>query len=978
MSKCHLLSLDQILPSLPPESHGESIDAVDWLGARSKEFLLRPEQCVLEEAEIPPLKLPGKVHVKAGEELPLAKELIRRGVCRWIPLSSVFEVRGRKVLNGLFGVQKPTKTPRGDPVLRVIMNLVPSNACLKQLQGAIENLPSICSWQSIVLEGSEELELHQSDMSSAFYLFKLPEVWGPFLAFNIVVSGELVGMPDVDKVALCANVVPMGWSSSVGLMQEMSENLLVRQGMSLHHQVRKGRGLPAWMNEVLATSRRSSQYWWHVYLDNFCAGERCLPSQPEKLGRQCHADAELAWATAGVISSEKKRKAAEKRIEELGAEVCSRTRSLGVSMGRWLTLVHVMIFLLSKKFMSRKELQVVLGRWTFMMQFRRPAMAIFDEVWGMASGTMKKRRASVVGARRELFRALCLSPLFFTSLGAGVSPCITASDASGTGGAWAISRTLTPEGENFVGVSQLQEQEGLPAPILVISLFNGIGGAFRAYDVAGIAVAGRISFDVSREANRVTSKAWPSALIYTDVKNITPKLVDEWSLKFTAISEVHLWAGFPCVDLSSVRAGRLNLEGPHSKLVYEIPRVKRLCQDGFGANGMDATAAREISNLLGSIPYRMDCADAVPMHRPRYAWSSETLEEKIVGVTVEEKGYWKEVSAIADYPPVSSWLQEGSVWKGEEWDTVFPTCMKAIPRVAPPKNPAGLHKCDEATLARWRADDFRYPPYQYKEQYLISRGHNWRLLSPPERELLLGYGIGHTRPCLSASEAKGQEQRFEDIRCSLLGDSFSIFSFVLWAVALSYTYAPRVAYSHLARRAGLAPGFRAPWRLVAPISRQLSYGKISPPNSSLFSVEALNRLLLRRTNHTGSDVRIISGEVLNPKCFPRQSVASKWWSWEPVAKVRWSREEHINSLELEAILLTLKYYVQNMQITQSRIFHLTDSYVCMSVIAKGRSGSRILSYKLKKVAALCLAFGLQLVVAHLDSADNPTDHASRA
>ena len=242
----------------------------------------------------------------------------------------------------------------------------------------------------------------------------------------------------------------------------------------------------------------------------------------------------------------------------------------------------------------------------------------------------------------------------------------------------------------------------------------------------------------------------------------------------------------------------------------------------------------------------------------------------------------------------------------------------------------------------------------------------------------MGYGIGHTRPCLSASEAKGQEQRFEDIRCSLLGDSFSIFSFVLWAVALSYTYAPRVAYSHLARRAGLAPGFRAPWRLVAPISRQLSYGKISPPNSSLFSVEALNRLLLRRTNHTGSDVRIISGEVLNPKCFPRQSVASKWWSWEPVAKVRWSREEHINSLELEAILLTLKYYVQNMQITQSRIFHLTDSYVCMSVIAKGRSGSRILSYKLKKVAALCLAFGLQLVVAHLDSADNPTDHASRA
>ena len=989
VSKCFPLTLAQILPSLPPESHGGSIDAVDWLGPRSREFLLHPERCLLEEEEIPSLKLPGKVHVRAGDEVPLALELVKRGVCRWIPLHSVHEVRGKKLLNGLFGVQKPAMTSTGEPVLRVIMNLVPSNACLKQLQGAIETLPSICSWQGLVLEGSEELELHQSDMSSAFYLFKLPEAWGPFLAFNVVIPGATVGFPDIGMVALCANVVPMGWSSSVGLMQEMSENLLLKQGLGLQHQVKKGRAIPPWMNEVLADSRRTSRYWWHVYLDNFCSGERCLPLQSERLGRQCHHDAEMAWTKAGVLSSAKKRKAAERRIEELGAEINSGSRTLGVSLERWLAILHVTMVLLSKNYINRKELQVALGRWTFVMQFRRPAMAIFDEVWGMSSGTMKKRKASVTGARRELILAMCLSPLFFTALGAGISPCITASDASGTGGAWATSTSLTPEGENFVEVVQLLEEEGEPAPILVISLFNGIGGAFRCYDVAGIPVAGRISFDLSREANRVTAKAWPSTLIYSDVRGITPKLVEEWSLKFTTIEEVHIWAGFPCVDLSSVKAGRMNLEGPQSKLFYEIPRVAQLCKQGFGRNvvvkslvenvaSMDEKAAREISELLGALPYRMDSADAVPMHRPRYAWSSETLEEKIGGVFVEVKGYWKEVSACADYPPTSAWLQEGFEWKGEEWGSIFPTCMKAIPRRSPPKNPAGIHKCDEATLGRWKADEFRYPPYQYKEQYLLTRGRAWRLLSPPERELLLGYGIGHTRACLSASDVKGQEQRYEDLRCSLLGDSFSIYSFVMWAVALSYHYAPRVAYSHLAHRAGLAPGFRAPWRLVAPISRQLNYGRIQPSSRASPTVETLNRILLRRTNHTGSDVRVITGEVLNPKCFPRQAVASKWWSWEPVANIRWAKSEHINSLELEAILLTVKYYIQHLQVTHSRIFHLTDSYVCMSIVAKGRSGSRILSYKLKKLAALCMAFGLQLVVAHLDSADNPTDYASRA
>ena len=63
ISKCHPLTLDQILPSLSPETRGGCIEAVDWLGPRSKEFLLHPERCLLEENEVPEIKLPGKVHV---------------------------------------------------------------------------------------------------------------------------------------------------------------------------------------------------------------------------------------------------------------------------------------------------------------------------------------------------------------------------------------------------------------------------------------------------------------------------------------------------------------------------------------------------------------------------------------------------------------------------------------------------------------------------------------------------------------------------------------------------------------------------------------------------------------------------------------------------------------------------------------------------------------------------------------------------
>ncbi len=166
---------------------------------------------------------------------------------------------------------------------------------------------------------------------------------------------------------------------------------------------------------------------------------------------------------------------------------------------------------------------------------------------------------------------------------------------------------------------------------------------------------------------------------------------------------------------------------------------------------------------------------------------------------------------------------------------------------------------------------------------------------------------------------------------------------------------------------------------MAPLTRELCYGT---PYSALkrfpVSVEDLNRFLLRRTNHTGSDIRVVTGEVMNPKTFPRQAVCSKWWKWEPCFHFRWKRPEHINSLELENVLLSLKHYVTHQHVSQCRLFHITDSYACMSVISKGRSSSKILLRKLRVLSSYLLGFDFQLVVGHVDSADNPTDAVSGA
>ena len=153
-----------------------------------------------------------------------AVELVKRNICGWLEYEKVFEVGGVKVLSGLFGVEKSSTLPDGRCSLRLIMNLIPSNGILKTIQGRVRGLPSITSWLSIAVGPTEEVRFWQSDMCSAFYLFSLPSSWMPLLSFNLTTSGESIGLKTGVTYALACKVLPMGWSSSVAVMQEVAEH----------------------------------------------------------------------------------------------------------------------------------------------------------------------------------------------------------------------------------------------------------------------------------------------------------------------------------------------------------------------------------------------------------------------------------------------------------------------------------------------------------------------------------------------------------------------------------------------------------------------------------------------------------------------------------------------------------------------------------------------------------------------------------
>lgn len=251
--------------------------------------------------------------------------------------------------------------------------------------------------------------------------------------------------------------------------------------------------------------------------------------------------------------------------------------------------------------------------------------------------------------------------------------------------------------------------------------------------------AGLIGYDISKPANRVCSRRWPHAELFGDVREIDEKVVVSWSLKYPHIVEIHLWGGFPCVGLSSVRYMRKNLAGPQSGLFREILRVLELLRKIFGRNfkilffvenvaSMDRSAAEEVSQALGVIPYRLQCSQAVPISRPRYCWTNLQLP-LLAGVFVSRKEYYIDVEAPAPYPQLDQRLTEGHRWDGADEGEVFPTCMKCIRRHQPPPAPAGLSRTPSSAAARWESDSFAYPPYQYKRQYVIWSEQGWRLLN---------------------------------------------------------------------------------------------------------------------------------------------------------------------------------------------------------------------------------------------------------
>ncbi|CAK0804969.1 unnamed protein product, partial [Prorocentrum cordatum] len=166
-----------------------------------------------------------QVRASTSEWELIAGDLVTRGILKPIECDEIAEVRGQKVMGGMFGVKKGSHV-KGEGPQRLVMNIIPSNFIQHAIEGGVPLLPHSDKWKSIVLRSGEVLLWSAEDLKCCFYVCSLCDAWLKYMAISKPVRRAVVGLPGEGPAYLAAAAVPMGWISETGVIQHIHRRLL--------------------------------------------------------------------------------------------------------------------------------------------------------------------------------------------------------------------------------------------------------------------------------------------------------------------------------------------------------------------------------------------------------------------------------------------------------------------------------------------------------------------------------------------------------------------------------------------------------------------------------------------------------------------------------------------------------------------------------------------------------------------------------
>lgn len=593
------------------------------------------------------------------------------------------------------------------------------------------------------------------------------------------------------------------------------------------------------------------------------------------------------------------------------------------------------------------------------------------------------------------------------------------------------------EGEPGSGQPELEDHVSSKEKIVVFDFFGGVGGLLRGLDRAGVSYCHVVVVEKDKDLRRLHRRVWPGSEEKLDISKLEPQDFANSIKKIPGVTGVIAGGGSPCQGISSLSSERRHFDDERSALFFKFAEhlraLKKECDErkiwfwGFGENVIgDERDVDIMTRELGYEVYLIDPAHFSRARRPRLYWSSEKLT---IPPWVEAIAHEKFVELVCQGPlePLEAFLGKEVSWEAGSKNQAlkFPTFTRAIPRKRPPPQPAGLDKADEDARARWQKDEYKYPPYTYAEQYMVElkgRPETRRPLNSREREILTGFPPGHlAKMHKKEAETELDKSQQEVQACAAIGNSFHtgamaiLADIAMWSlgkkvvtkgitkmqdeflVTLSeeeVCVEPSEAEDEAAQSATeeadadferssseesdmtsqqvhkMEQRRKRPWR-----GQTLVEGEITDQDKQLKL--GLVSQFVRRQEYRGCDVRLDVGLLYRPEAYPRTSIDPRRWAWVEAHAYPFLLSEHINVLELRALLLAFEWRSRRASWGDKRMLHLTDSQVALAVACKGRSSSKVLNRILRRFAALQLAGGVYPLLAWVESHLNPADAPSR-
>eukprot|EP00438_Fugacium_kawagutii_P010156 Skav235744 [mRNA] locus=scaffold1612:147414:153104:- [translate_table: standard] len=923
-----------IAPALPKEVGSVALADVCELG--SKHFVLNVDDYLRPEHEWGALSAP-RVMVEDASWGEVCRGLVATGVCTFIEESEIFHVGSKPLLNGLFGVPKEETTEEGIEIFRLIMNLIPFNQISMPMAGDVGTLPSWSMMTPLFLQPSQHLLVTSEDVKCFFYTMELPPVWTKYLAFNKPVPQSVLPQHLIGKeVYIASRVLPMGYLNSVSLAQHV-RRVLVKSSTSgervnlSNQELRKDRPFS------------TANPLWRVYLDNYDLLERVestgmvdiqgTPSAGVLALRQSYEH----WSVPRNV-----KKAVERQpVAEMQGATVDGIRGVAfpreAKLCRYLSLA---LQLLDQASANQKQWQVTCGGLVYVSMFRRPLLGTLNKVWQhieefTSSGKFKLNIPD--DCRLEVVRFLGLLPLARLNFWLPMDPVVSCSDASTSGGGVCASVRTSALGSLVSRGDRGDPVHG--SGVLVVGLFDGISSLRVALELLGTPILGQVSVEKHGPAKRVVETHFPDVLQYDLVEDISLDIVKTWSTKFSQAEAVVLGAGPPCQGVSGLNADRKGaIRDARSSLYVHVPRIRTLLQQCFpwcavysimeSVASMDNEDRALMSEAFGSEPLLCDAACLCWCHRPRLYWLDWELQVR-EGTRLRQDPKTKLQEVIFEGSQnLSKVIRAG--WKKVDTSKAFPTFTTSRPSAKAGRKPAGVRQCSESELQRWSQDLHRFPPYQYCTVHcVVNKAGQLRLPDVSERETLMGFPLHFTTPCLPKAQRQGAQHN--DCRLTLLGNAWNV---PVVACLLEHLLAPLGIVKYMHPQEVIDQCFLENIDLVQGRLYRLP---LNPPrglvpDQSLVLAQQLGCLVSVK----GEDVMLNAPSSNQPK-FQRMraTVPSRLWKWRIVAGWQWrSRQEHINALELRAVLTSLKWRIEHKMDIAKRFVHLTDRYAVSSAMPK--------------------------------------------